>query len=131
MIHFSNTRPVPGARVPNQRNGLTLVGHWMTRAALVVNRRRIGRLVAQHPVQPYRQLACRCHLGHAFRLLVAAMLILSAKLFVVAAGRLRGFDQQRTQKYISLFRNRSQPALAAGTSGKRFGLAAKGTKKRG
>src|SRR5579871_4230289 len=83
----------------------------MTRAALVVNRRRIGCLVAEHPVQSYGQLACRRHLGHSLGLVVTAMLILFAELLVVAACRLRGFDQQCTAE-IHYLVSRSLPADA-------------------
>ena len=39
-------------------------GHGMTRAALDVKNLWIGLTSLEHPVEPYRQFACRCHLGH-------------------------------------------------------------------
>lgn len=83
MIACSNIPPVRDARVPIQANGLACADHGMTRAALVVNDLGIGRLGAQHPVEPYRQLARGRYLGHSGWLMVAAVPILFAKLLIV------------------------------------------------
>src|ERR1700677_4534376 len=87
--------------------------HGMTRVALVVNDLRIRRLGAQHPVEPYRQLVCRRHLGHACGLVMAAASVLFGQLLIVSDRRLCSLYQHGAHKYIALFGNGPQPALAA------------------
>src|SRR5450432_3190325 len=87
----------------------------MTRVALVVNDLRIRRLGAQHPVEPYRQLVCRGHLGHRCGFVMTAASVLFGELLIVPDRRLCGFYQHGAQKYIALFGNGPQATLAART----------------
>ncbi len=59
--------------------GLACADQGHPRAALDANDLWISGLRAQHPVESYGQLACRCHFGHGTRLVVAMMLILTAE----------------------------------------------------
>src|ERR1700716_2808876 len=93
---------------PIHTYGLHCAAQWPPRAALDANDFWIRLVGAQHPVKSHGQLARRRHLGHCFRLLMAAMLILFAKLRIKTNGGLRGFDQQHPQQAIALFRDRSQ-----------------------
>src|SRR5436190_4585218 len=88
--------------------GLARADQGHPRAALDANDVRIRPLRAQHPVQSYRQLACRCHLSHRFRLLVTAMQILSTKLGIVTPRDLRRFHQQHAQHAVALLGDRPQ-----------------------
>src|SRR5437773_1442601 len=77
--------------------------------------RPLARLLrAQHPVQPYGQLARRCHFRHRFRLLMTAMPILFAKLRIQTDRTLRRFYQQHAQHAIALLGDRSQLLPSAG-----------------
>ena len=77
------------ARAPNQFRGLACAVQGHPRAALDTNDLRIRRFRTQHPVESDCQPACRRHFCHALRLVVAAVLILFAKPFIKACGRLR------------------------------------------
>lgn len=59
------------------------------------------------------QLARRCHFGYSFRLLVAAMQILTAEPRIVTNHRLRCFHQQHAHKTVALFADPTQPLLDA------------------
>ncbi len=73
--HYDHDSSMRTSRLYRRRerpiNSLDLVatatdqGH--PRAALDLNDLRIRGVGAQHPVESYRQLSCRRHLGHAFR----------------------------------------------------------------
>jgi putative transposase len=89
-----------GVRPINPSAGLANQGH--PRAALDANDLWIRRVGAKHPVESYGQLARRCHLGHRFRLAVAAMQILTAKLRIVTDHDLRGLYQQHAQEAVAL-----------------------------
>src|SRR5882724_13142353 len=84
----------------------------MTRAALVVYHLWIRRLGAEHPVEPYRQLACHRYLHHPLGFVMTVVAILFFEILIMTHCRLCRFDQQRTEKHIALFGDRSQPALA-------------------
>src|SRR5882762_6178300 len=88
----------------------------MTRAALVVYHLWIRRLGAEHPVEPYRQLACHRYLHHTLGFVMTVVAILFFEILIMTHCRLCRFDQQRTEKYIALFGDRSQPALAPRTA---------------
>ena len=62
-----------GTRAPNQFFGLALADQGHPRAALDLNDLRIPLLRAQHPVESYGQLPCRCHLGYTLGFLGAAV----------------------------------------------------------
>src|SRR3989441_2983122 len=93
---------------PINSYGLARADQGYPRAALDANDGWIRPLRAQHPVQSYRQLARRCHLSHRFRLLVAAMQILSTKLGIVTHCDLRRFHQQHAQHAVALLGDRPQ-----------------------
>ncbi len=103
------------ARAPNQVRGLACAGHGAPRAALVVNDLRIGGVGTQHPVESYRQLAGRCHLGYSLGLAMATVLILLAQSFIAANRRLGRFHQQQAHETVALFADRAQALLATGT----------------
>src|SRR5205807_10590769 len=86
---------------PINSYGLARADQGHPRAALDANNGWIRLLGTQHPVQSYRQFARRCHLGHRFRLLVAAMQILSTKPGIVTHRRLRRFHQQHAQHAVA------------------------------
>src|SRR6185369_7732473 len=96
------SRRVRDARAPNQLIGLACADQGHPRAALDANDLWIGRLGAQHPVESYGQPARRCHFGHAFRLLMAAMQILFPKSWIKAHRNLRRFHQQTAQQSVAL-----------------------------
>src|SRR6266704_6958974 len=86
ILLFEHPAPRGMRERPISSFGLARADQGHPRAALDANDGWIRPLGAQHPVQSYRQLACRCHLGHRFRLLVAAMQILFAKLGIVTTA---------------------------------------------
>ncbi len=88
--------------------GLARADQGHPQATLDANDLWIRPLRAQHPVQSYRQLARRCHLGHRLRLLMAAMQILFAKLGIVTNCGLRRFHQQHAQHAVALLGDRPQ-----------------------
>ena len=63
---------------------------------------RVRRPGAQHPVEPYCQLASGSHLGHRVVLSVAAVQIFFAKRRVKPYGGLCRLHQQRSQESVAL-----------------------------
>ncbi len=99
---------------PINSYGLACADQGHPRAALDANDLWIPGLGAQHPVESYRQLTRRRHLGHALRLLMTAMQILFAKSGIAAHRNLRRFYQQHAQHAIALLGDRAQllPSLS-------------------
>src|SRR5438876_4887622 len=94
--------------------GLACADQGQPRAALDANDLWIRFLRAQHPVESYRQLARRRHLGHRFRLLVTAMQILAAKFRIITYCCLGRFHLQHAHHAIALLGNCTQLLLSAG-----------------
>src|SRR5208337_841191 len=101
------------ARAPNQSFGMVFTCQGHPRAALDKGDLWISNVLPQHPVESHGQLPGRRHLGHAFRLMVAASRILLAKSFIQPGYTLRPFHQQLAQKPVALLADRAQPLPAA------------------
>jgi len=92
-----------GKRALNQFFGVALADDRHPQAALDMNNFRIRLLRAQHPVESYSQLSCRCHLRHAFRLVVMSRLqIFPPQLRIAAHRDLRRFHQQHPHKLVAM-----------------------------
>ena len=106
MILLCGHPALRDVRAPNQGIGLACADQGHPRAALDGNALWTRFLGAQYPVEPYRQLARRRDLGHVLRLGMTAVLILPAKLGIVANRRLCGLHQQYAQEAIPLLADR-------------------------